>query len=201
MHKVSAPALGWARRDWSRAPVQCDMFPPPHSHPQLKPIEPIQAANALAIDQPPFTPQQDPDPQIAKPRPRMSQIANAQPQGDLILRSTPSVPGGAAELRQPTGPQATDLKRLMKPVGQFSTACRPQTFFHKASDSMCLSSERSAIRCLSRAFSSSICRSRRSSLTPSWAHFFFQAYNVCSAMLSCRQTSPIRVPDSACRSA
>jgi len=55
----------------------------------------------------------------------MSQIANAQPQGGLILRAAPSVPGGAAELRQPTGPQATDLKRLVKPGGQFSTACGP----------------------------------------------------------------------------
>ncbi len=29
----------------------------------------------------------------------MSQIANAQPQGGLILRAAPSIPGGAAELR------------------------------------------------------------------------------------------------------
>ena len=104
----------------------------------------------------------------------MSQIANAQPQGGLILRAAPSIPGGATELRQPTGPQATDLKRLVKPGGQFSTACGPQTFFRRASDSMCLSSERSATSRLSRAFSSSTCRNRRSSLTPRCAYFFFQ---------------------------
>jgi hypothetical protein len=55
----------------------------------------------------------------------MSQVSNAQPQGGLILCAAPSVPGGAAELRQPTGPQATDLKRLVKPGGQFSTAGGP----------------------------------------------------------------------------
>ncbi len=55
----------------------------------------------------------------------MCQITNAQSESRLILRSTPSIPGGTAELRQPTGPQATDLKRLVKPGGQFSTACGP----------------------------------------------------------------------------
>ena len=55
----------------------------------------------------------------------MGQIANTQSQGGLVLRAAPSIPGGAAEWRQLTGPQATDLKRLVKPVGQFSTACGP----------------------------------------------------------------------------
>ncbi len=105
----------------------------------------------------------------------MRQITNAKPESRLILGPTPAIPGGAAKLRQPTGPQATDLKRFMKPVGQFSTACGPQTFFRRASDSMCLSSERSATRRLSRASSSSTCRSRRSSLTPRRAYFFFHA--------------------------
>ncbi len=55
----------------------------------------------------------------------MSQIANTPPQGGLILRATPSIPEGAAELRQLTGPQVTELKRFVKPVGRFSTACGP----------------------------------------------------------------------------
>ncbi len=50
--------------------MQRNMRLSPHSHPQLEPIEPIQAANALAIDEPPLTPQQAPNPQVAKPRPR-----------------------------------------------------------------------------------------------------------------------------------
>lgn len=57
--------------------MQRDRFPPLHSHPQLEPIQPIQAAHVLAIDEPPPTPQQDPDPQVAKPRSGMGQIANA----------------------------------------------------------------------------------------------------------------------------
>ena len=98
MHKVHAPALGRAHRDGSRAAVQRDMLPSSHSHPQLEPIEPIQAANALAIDEPPLTPQQDPNPHVAKPRPRMSQITNAQPKRRLIFRAAASIPRGSTKL-------------------------------------------------------------------------------------------------------
>jgi len=105
--------------------VQRDMFPSPHPHAQLQSIETVEPTDAFAIHRPALTPQQHPNPQVAKPRPGMSQIANTQPQGGVILRAAPSRPGGAAELRQLTGPQATDLKRLVKPLGQFSTACGP----------------------------------------------------------------------------
>jgi len=63
----------------------------------------------------------------------MGQIANAHPQRGLIFRSAASVPRGPTELGEATGPQATDLKRPVKPGGQFSTACGPQAFFRKAS--------------------------------------------------------------------
>jgi len=55
----------------------------------------------------------------------MSQIAHARPLRGLILRSASSIPGGATELGQPTGPHATDLKSAVKPGGQFSAACGP----------------------------------------------------------------------------
>jgi hypothetical protein len=47
----------------------------------------------------------------------MGEIANPDPRGRLIRGLTPSIPRGPTELRQPTGPQATDLKRLVKPGG------------------------------------------------------------------------------------
>src|SRR5712692_4454709 len=64
---------------------------------------------------------------------------------------------------------------------------------------MCLSSEKSATSRFNRLFSSSNCRSRRSSLTPRCAYFFFQAQNVASLTPRCRQRSPMEVPASACR--
>jgi hypothetical protein len=149
--------------------MQRDMFPATDAHPQLQAIETIQSADPLAIHQPPFAPQQDPNPQVPKPRPGMGQIPDAQPQSRLILRATGSLPRRSTELRQATGPQATDLKRRPKPLGEFAAAGGPQTFFRSASDSMCLSSDRSATNRFKRLFSSSSCRSRRSSLTPKWA--------------------------------
>lgn len=55
----------------------------------------------------------------------MGEITNANSQGGLILRSAASIPGGATELCEATGPQATDLKGPVKPGGQFSAACGP----------------------------------------------------------------------------
>jgi hypothetical protein len=101
------------------------MLATPDSHAEMQAIQAIQSSDALAIHRPTLPPQQHQNPQVAKPRPGMSQIANTQSQSGLILRAAPLIPGSAAELRQPTGPQATDLKHLVKPVGQFSTACGP----------------------------------------------------------------------------
>lgn|GEM_PF-1657319 len=105
--------------------MQRDVLASPHPHAQLQTIKSVQSSDALSIHPPAFPTQQHPDPQRPKPRARMGQIANAQPQRGLIFRAAASIPGGSAELRQPTGPQATDLKRLVKPGGQFSTACGP----------------------------------------------------------------------------
>ena len=131
--------------------------------------------HALPIHQPAFAAQQHPNPLIPKPWPRVGQIANPQPQRRSDPWPTRSIPRRSTELRQPTGPRTADLEGALKPAGQLPAACGPQAFFRSASDSMCLSSERSATRRFSRAFSSSSCRSRRSSLTPRCAYFFFQA--------------------------
>ncbi len=81
--------------------MQGDVFPAPHA--QQQSIQAIQSSDALPIDQPPLTPEQHPGPLVAEPRSGMSQVANAEPQGGLILRAAPSVLGGSPELRQPTG--------------------------------------------------------------------------------------------------
>jgi len=105
--------------------MECDVLASPHPHAQLQAIESVQSSDAFPIHQPAFPTQQHPDPQILKPGPGMSQITNAHPQRGLILRAASSIPGGATELGQPTGPHATDLKGAVKPGGQFSAACGP----------------------------------------------------------------------------
>jgi len=74
----------------------------------------------------------------------MRQIPNAEPESRLIRGATSSIPGGSAELRHPPGPRTTHLKRPMTPLGQFPAAGGLQTFFRRASVSLCVSSERSA---------------------------------------------------------
>lgn len=101
------------------------MFSSAHPHAELQPLQAIQSSDTFAIDEPPLTPEQHPDPQVAKPRPSMRQIANAEPEGRLILRAAPSVPGGSTKLRQAAGPRTAHLKRPVKPLGQFPAAGGP----------------------------------------------------------------------------
>jgi len=125
MHEIHAPALSRTGWDRGRATMECDMLASPHPHAQGQVIEPVQSSNAFPIHLPALATQEHPDAQIPKTRARMGQIANPYPQRGLTLRAASSIPGGTTEPGQPTGPQATDLKRLLKPGGEFSAAGGP----------------------------------------------------------------------------
>src|SRR5260370_41829820 len=99
-----------------------------------------------------FAAQQHPDPQMSKPRPRVGELPDPQPQRGLIPCPTAAIPGRSTELGQPTGPRTADLERPLNPSGQLSTARGPQAFFRSASASMCLSTVRSATKRFNRAF-------------------------------------------------
>ena len=101
------------------------MFPSPHPHAQLQAIESIEATDPLAIHEPALSSQQHPNALIPKSRSRMGQIPNADPQRRLIFGPTPPIPSSPTKLRETTGPQATGLKGVLKPAGQFSTAGGP----------------------------------------------------------------------------
>lgn len=102
------------------------------------------------------------------------------PECAVAGRSDPSPDSSDTTTRDQTGP--SDRPAHNSPRNWLETTepvldipGGPQTFFRKASDSMCLSRERSATSRFNRLFSSSSWHSRRSSLTPRWAYFFFQA--------------------------
>ncbi len=174
MHKIHAPRFPGSRGVRGRPAVQSDVLTPPHTHAHLQPVEPIEPADPLAIHAPSLPTQQHPDAEVPKPRPRVGQLPDPKAERGLILCSTSPIPRRSTELCQPVGPRAVDLERRLKPSSQLPAARGPHAFFRKASDSMCLSSVRSATRRFNGAFSSSSCRRRRSSLTPRWASFFFQ---------------------------
>lgn len=112
MDKIHTPPLLRAHRYRSRPAVERHRFAPPPPQAELQSVEAIAATDPRAIHRPALTPEQDPDAQRPKPGARMSEITNAEPETRLILGSTPSIPGRSTELRQPTGPQATDLEGL-----------------------------------------------------------------------------------------
>src|SRR6185503_5178969 len=85
-------------------------------------------------------------------RPGVGELVNPQAQRGLVARLAAPIPRGATELREATGPHATNLEGHLEPPGELPTAHRPQAFFRKASDSMCLSSVRSATSRFSRLF-------------------------------------------------
>ena len=166
MHEIHTPPFPWTDRHGRGSPMQRPVFPPPHSHPQREALPTIPAPDPFAVDHPTFPPQEDPDSPVPEPGTGMRPISNAQSQGGLILRLTLPRPRRATNLGQATGPRTTHRETGWKPLGQCSTPGGPQTFFRKASDSLCVSSERSATSRFNRLLSSSSWRRRRSSRTP-----------------------------------
>ena len=65
--------------------MQRDMFPPPHTHPQLQAFEAIESTHALLVHGPAVTAQQDPDAQEPEAWPRGSRVANDLPLPDSPL--------------------------------------------------------------------------------------------------------------------
>ena len=101
MHEIHAPALSRTGRDRGWATMECDVFAAPDPPTQLQAIEPVQSSDALPIHHPPaFATQAHPEAQRPNPRARMGQIANAYPQGGLILRMALSIPRRPPKLCQ-----------------------------------------------------------------------------------------------------
>jgi hypothetical protein len=45
---------------------------------------------------------------MSKPRPRVGELPNPQPQRRLVPRPTAAIPGRSTQLRQPTGPRTAE---------------------------------------------------------------------------------------------
>src|SRR5438874_2326633 len=122
MHEIHTPPLRGSCGHRGGAPVQGDVLASTDTHAELQAVEPIEPAHPLTIDAPPLATQQHPDPQMPEARPRVRELANAQPQGGLIARATAAIPRRPTEVREPTGPHAADPERRLEPPGQLPTA-------------------------------------------------------------------------------
>ena len=94
------------------------MFASSHSHTDLQTFETIEPMDALAIDRPALSTQDDPDALGPKPRARHCDLADAQPERGLLLRAPWTVPRRPTELRQGTGPPNIRRERRLKPRRQ-----------------------------------------------------------------------------------
>src|ERR1700752_2033866 len=120
MDEVHTPALG--RTDWHRCrpSVQCDVLSAPDAHPQLPPVEAVQATDALLIHHPALPTQQQPDAQEPESRPDVCKLADPHAQRGLVLRLTAAIPRRTTELRQMTGPHAADGEGHVDPARQLA---------------------------------------------------------------------------------
>src|ERR1700743_356801 len=98
MDEIHAPALMCALRLRDRASMHAHVFTTTHAHPDLQAFMAIPAIHALLVHQPAFTTQHDMDAQIAKSRPGMRDLANAQTQCRLIPSHALGIPTAMREL-------------------------------------------------------------------------------------------------------
>jgi hypothetical protein len=108
--------------------VQLHVLAAPHAHADLQAVESIEPTHPLVIHAPAFPPEQDPEAPVPEAWPGVSEIANPLAQRGLNARLAAPIPRGATELREATGPHATDLERHLKPPGELPTAHRTQAF-------------------------------------------------------------------------
>lgn len=78
MHKVHTPALAVAGGYRDDTALPCHVLASPDTHPDLQPFQAIQPIHAILANAPAFATQHHVDSQIAKARPRLCNLANAQ---------------------------------------------------------------------------------------------------------------------------
>ena len=142
--------------------------------PQVQTFLAVDPVGLLVIDQPALTPQQDMDAARAVANAYSGNIADPLPFRTIVTRVRAIKIGALPQLNDSGSTANADAVRVDQEVGQLAFASRLHSFFWMTSCSICLSRLRSATMRLSRAFSSSSCFKRRSSLTPRPQYFFFQ---------------------------
>lgn len=152
--KIHAPLLiqlCWAWRDHTQ--VTRVLPSPLELHRQS--FFPIDPMDALFIHPPPFTPEQDMQPQIAKARTRLGQFLHPHPNRRVVSPMGPVIPRGPIQLEEPTRAPHPDRKVAQHLPHERALAQGLQAFFASTSCKITLSKVRSATSCLSFRFSSS----------------------------------------------
>src|SRR5476651_2157384 len=102
--------------------MQAHPLTPPHPHPDLQSLEPIETVHALAIDLPALTAEHDVNAQIPESRPAHRDLPDAHAQTRLILRRALAIPARPTEASQPARAHTADLESLMYPMSDLLAA-------------------------------------------------------------------------------
>src|SRR5262245_13457873 len=172
-HEIHPPALVQCLNYWPRHAVRCRSVPPRPALEERQSFLLVQAVHALAVNHPSLPTQHDVNALVAVAHARGGDLLDAQAQWRLIGRHRAIV---VQRTRNHHGTaRLGDARAVLHPqvIDQLAFARGPQAFRLSTSCNIALSSERSATRRFSFAFSSSSCFSRRSSEGPSPEYFFF----------------------------
>src|SRR5690606_33662873 len=96
---------------------------------KLQPLQPVQAPDALEIDRPTLSSEEDVQPLEAEARPRVRQLAQTPPEDALVLRTTRPIPRRSREAGQATGAHARDTEGLQHPADALPALDRLHRFF------------------------------------------------------------------------
>ena len=174
VHKVHRPGLVRLRCR-AAAFSQLGFHPAPGRFaPQLQPHLFVKPIDALSVHIPTLPAQQDMDPAIAVSNPRLRDLLDPLLQVGLIGAAALVVVAGSFGPQNTAGPPDAHLPRGPNFIHQLPSPSRPQSFRETTSCNIALSSDRSATRRLSLAFSSSSWRSRFISDGIKPAYFFRQ---------------------------
>ena len=150
MHEVHAQPLETPPGCGDQPTVQSHVLAPADAHAQLQTVQAIQPMDAFMVHPPTLAAEHDMDTQIAEPWPRGGDLPNPVAQGTLIPGRTLAIPGRPGKSPQFTGTPRTDTVSVQHPGHQLTPLRGPQSFFFTTSDSICLSSVKSATSLFSR---------------------------------------------------
>ena len=153
------------------------MPPSSHTHPQLEPIEPVQAANAIAVHQSLLTSQQLPNPHIANRGLACARSPIRSCKADSSLARLSRYQWGSPKLpRRQARAQLTEASHEI--TGPVPGDGRGLRLISQSLRQHMLVEREIGYEPLNRLFASSTCRSRGSPLTARCAYSFFKRRRV-----------------------
>src|SRR5688572_2806247 len=123
--EIHTPGLIAATRRRHDPALQTEPLLAPCAHPHLQALESVQAMDALLVVRPAFPSQHDPDTDVAKPWPRLCDLADPHAAGRGVSRLRFVIPSIRTDMGERTRTPTTHLVAVVNPLGQLPSANWP----------------------------------------------------------------------------